>query len=128
MRIRELLENKLFKDDDFVTKTATGREINYDLADDLIYFLNNDDSVYRRHLYPSIHKCINIIERKKKPAASIFKKAVEEGYKQYLEQYPIRELPHAIDDEMCENVCTKLRDEICKDFSEGKYKWKSGKL
>lgn len=122
MRIRELLENKLFKDDDFVTKTASGREINYDLAEDLIYFLNNDDSIYRRHLYPSITKCIGVLERKKKPAASIFKSAVEEGYKKYLEEYPIRELPSSIDDEVCEDICTKLRDEICKDVSEGKYK------
>ena len=122
MRIRELLENKLFKGEDFVTSTQAGSEINYDLAEDLIHYLNNDDDVYRRHLFPSITKCIDIVERKKKPAASIFKLAVEEGYKKYIKDYPIRELPETIDAEVCENICNKLREEVCKDISEGKYK------
>jgi hypothetical protein len=121
MRIRELLENKFFKSEEFVTKTATGNELNYDLAEDLIHFLNHDDDVYRRHLYPGIAKCMDIVERKKKPAASIFKSAVEEGYKKYIKEYPIRELPDYIDEEMCEDVCKKIREAVCKDIAEGKY-------
>lgn len=121
MRIRELLEGKFFKDEDFVSKTEGGREINYDLAEDLIYFMNHDDSAYRRHLYPNIAKCIDITERKKKPAASIFKQAVEECYKQYTHQFPIRELPESIEEELRDSVCEKLRDSICKDIAEGKY-------
>lgn len=122
MRIRELLESKFFKDEDFVTKTESGREINYDLAEDLIHYLNHDDDVYRRHLYPSISKCISIIERKKKPAAVIFKSAVEEGYKKYLSTYPIQELPDSIDEEVCKDVCDKLREAVCQDVADGKYK------
>ena len=121
MRICELLEGKFFKDEDFVSKTEAGREINYDLSDDLIHFMNHDDSAYRRHLYPSIAKCIDITERKKKPAASIFKKAVEECYKQYTHNFPIRELPEDIEQELCDSVCEKLRDSVCKDIAEGKY-------
>lgn len=122
MRIRELLEGKFFKDEDFVTKSEAGREINYDLAEDLIHFLNHDDDVYRRHLFPSISRCIDIVDRKKKPAASIFKSAVEEGYKQYVKEYPIRELPDFIDKDVCEDICNKLREAVCNDISEGKYK------
>lgn len=122
MRIRELLENKFFKDEDFVTKNATGREINYDLAEDLMHFLNHDDDVYRRHLYPKIAKCIDIIERKKKPAASIFKSAVEEGYQKYVKEFPIRELPDRIDEKTCDDVCNKIRETVCKDVADGKYK------
>lgn len=122
MRICELLEGKFFKDEDFVTKTEAGREINYDLAEDLIYFMNHDDTVYRRHLYPNIAKCINISERKKRPAASIFKQAVEESYKQYVKEFPIRELPENIEEKLCNDICDKLREAICKDIAEGKYK------
>ena len=122
MRIRELLEGKFFKDEDFVTKTEAGREINYDLIEDLIHYMNNDDNAYRRHLYPSIAKCLDITERKKKPAASIFKSAVEECYKKYSREFPIRELPDSIDEETCEEICNKLRETICKDVADGKYK------
>jgi hypothetical protein len=122
MRIRELLEGKFFKDEDFVTKTEAGREINYDIVEDLVHFLNHDDNVYRRHTFPSIAKCIDIKERKKKPAANIFKAAVEEGYQKYIKEFPIRELPQHISEEMCQAVCDKMREEICKDIDDGKYK------
>ncbi len=122
MRIRELLEGKFFKDDDFVTKTEKGREINYDLAEDLIYFMNHDDATYRRHMYPNITKCIDISERKKKPAASIFKKAVEESYKRYIKEFPIRELPEDIEEELCNEICDKIRETVCKDIADGKFK------
>lgn len=122
MRIRELLEGKFFKDDDFVTKNDDGREINFDLVEDLVHYLNTDDTVYRRHTFPGIAKCIDIRERKKKPAASIFKAAVEEGYKSYIREYPIRELPQNIDEETCKEVCDKLREVVCKDIEDGKYK------
>lgn len=122
MRIRELFESKYFKDEDFVTKTDAGREINYDLAEDLIHFMNNDDDVYRRHTFPSISKCLDITERKKKPAASIFKSAVEEGYKKYVREFPIRELPDSIEKDVCEDICKKMREAVCKDIADGKYK------
>jgi hypothetical protein len=122
MRIRELFEGKFFKDDDFVTKTETGREINYDLAEDLVHFLNHDDHVYRRHTFPGIAKCIDISERKKKPSAKIFKSAVEEGYKKYIKEFPIRELPDQLDEKTLEEVCNKLREVVCQDIKDGKYK------
>jgi hypothetical protein len=122
MRIRELLESKFFKDDDFVTKTEEGREINFDLIEDLVHYMNTDDNVYRRHTYPGIAKCLDITERKKKPAAKIFKSAVEEGYKSYIREFPIRELPNSIDEKTCEEVCNKLREVVCQDIANGKYK------
>ena len=122
MRIRELLEGKFFKDDQFVSKTEDGREINFDLVEDLVHYLNHDDNVYRRHTYPGIAKCLEITDRKKKPAAKIFKSAVEEGYKAYIREYPIRELPPNIKDDLCQEVCEKLREVVCKDIQDGKYK------
>ena len=59
MRINELLEAKKFDDSDFVKDTEGNREIDYDLTEDLVFFMNNDDEVYRRHLYPSISKCLS---------------------------------------------------------------------
>lgn len=122
MLIRELFEGKFFKDQDYVTAKEGGREINFDLVDDLIHYMQNDDNAYRRHLYPSIARCIDIREAKKKPKASIFKSAVEEGYRLYVKKFPIRELPSFIDEEVCEEVCNKIREEVCKDIDDGKYK------
>lgn len=122
MRIRELLEGKLFKDLDFIKQEESGRSIDYDLAEDLAYFMHNDDDTYRRHTFPTIVKCLEVLKSKKSTKPSMFKSAVEESYKNYLKKFPIRELPDALDKEMFEEVCSKLHDDFCKDEEEGKYK------
>lgn len=122
MRIRELLETKDFNDLDFVKKTGDKDEIDYDLVEDLVFFMNNDDDTYRRHVYPAVSKCIRIIDANKEPSPSIFKSAVLDSYKNYIKEYPIRELPDDLDRETCEEVCSKMHEEVCKNHSESNSK------
>jgi len=122
MRINELLENKHFKEDDFVQKNGQGREINFDLAEDLIHFMNQDDDVYRRHTYPAIANCMDKIESKRDPSIGIFKPAVENSYKIYVKKFPIRELPDSLDEEMCKQICEKMHEEVIQHINDGKYK------
>ena len=117
MRIRELLEGKKFNDNDFV-KTENGqRDIDYDLAEDLVYFINNNDDVYRRQLYPAIARHLNA---KKSLSPSLFKSVIADSYQLYRKEYPIRELPASLDSETCQEACEKLHDEIDKAIQEGK--------
>jgi hypothetical protein len=122
MRINELLENKHFKEDDFVQKSGEGREINFDLAEDLIHFMHQDDDVYRRHTYPAIANCMDKIENKRDPKIGIFKPAVENSYKIYIKKFPIRELPDNLDEEMCKQICGKIHEEAVQHINDGKYK------
>jgi hypothetical protein len=122
MRIRELLENRHFKDLDFVNSTENGREINFDLIQDLIEFMNTNDNVYRRHVYPSIARCIDISEQNRSFKSSVFKPAVEKSYEAYLQQFPIRELPQSLDEETCVKICKKMKEEVSKHIADGKYK------
>lgn len=122
MRITELLEGKQFNDLDFVKRDKDGHEIDFDLVEDLTFFMNNDDDTYRRHLYPSVAKCMSIAKTKKAINPIVFKTAALEGYKNYLKQYPIRELPDQLDNKLCEKVCEKLVDDFKKHHDEGKYK------
>jgi len=122
MRIQELLEGKKFDDLDFVTKENGKRSINFDLAEDLIHFMNQDDDVYRRHTYPAIANCLDKMSGKSKPNTKMFEPAVKESYKIYTRKYPIRELPDEIDSKMCEQVCSKFQEEVLKHISDGKYK------
>lgn len=122
MRITELLEGKKFNDLDFVKVSGDKRELDFDLVEDLIHFMNEDDDVYRRHLYPVIADCINKVSAKRTPSSSIFKPVVEKTYEIYSKKFPIRELPNQLDTKMCEEVCDKLREEIIQHISDGKYK------
>jgi hypothetical protein len=122
MRINELLENKHFKEDDFVQKSGEGRELNFDLAEDLIHFMNQDDDVYRRHTYPAIANCVDKLESKRDPSIGIFKPAVENSYKIYVKKFPIRELPDSLDEELCKQICEKIHEEVVQHINDGKYK------
>lgn len=122
MRIIELLEGTNFNDVDFVKKNGDKREIDFDLADDLIHFMNNDDDVYRRHTHPAIMRCVDRISRKQPTNPTIFKPAIENSYKLYLKKYPIRELSDSIDEKQCAEVCKKMHEEVCEHIKDGKYK------
>lgn len=123
MRITELLEGKNFDDLQFVKHQEDGgREVDYDLPDDLVFFMNNDDDVFRRIVYPSVSRCVDRIDANQKTNPSLFTNAVRESYKQYVKKYPIRELPDNIEEELCKETCKKMYEEICKNHSEGKYK------
>jgi hypothetical protein len=122
MRINELLENKHFKEDDFVQKNGEGREINFDLAEDLIHFMHQDDDIYRRHTYPAIANCVDKLESKRDPKIGIFKPAVENSYKIYIKKFPIRELPDSLDEELCKQICEKMHEEVIQHINDGKYK------
>lgn len=119
MRIKELLESK--HRDDFAEFVDQEKGLLYNLAEDLVYFMNNDDDVYRRHLYPTIIKCINRIEQNHKINPLIFKSPALESYKEYCSKYPIKELPHDLDDETITEVCNKYYEELRKNYDEGKY-------
>lgn len=122
MRIRELLEGKRFNDLDFVQKSEDGEEINFDICEDLVYFMNHDDDVYRRHVYPSISKCIDRVKSNREINPSIFKNAVEEGYKNYIKKFPVRHLPNNLDEQLFGEVCKKMHEDFCKHYDDGKYK------
>jgi exoribonuclease II len=123
MRIVELLEGKNFNDLDFVTMSDDGQsELNFDLAEDLAFFIKNDDDVYRRHTHHAIHRCLENIKKNKKTSPDLFKEATLEGYKEYLKQYPIRHLPEDLDDETCKKVCKQMHEELCKQVEEDNLK------
>jgi hypothetical protein len=122
MRIQELLEGKYVDYNDFVKQSGDKREIDFDLTEDLIHFMHNDDDVYRRHLYPSITKCIDSIHGKKSTNLKVFEPAVKHSYKLYIEKFPIRELPTELSNKMMERICNKLHNDTLKDIKDGVYK------
>lgn len=123
MRITELLEGKTFKDIDFVkvVDDSGKKELAFDLPDDLSFFMQNNDEAYRKHLHPVIVKCMSIVKRNKKPASSLFKNAVSECYEMYLKEFPIRELPNSLDEDLHNQICDKLREEVYTHIKDGKY-------
>lgn len=124
MRILELFEGKGYRNlDEFVNQVGDEgkREITFDLAEDLIHFMNNDDEAYRRHLHPAVAECYDKIKGNKKTTPALFAKAIKECYNMYLKEYPIRELPQSLDEKNLKETCDKLHEEVCQHINDGKY-------
>jgi hypothetical protein len=123
MRIRELFEGNFFKDTDYVQPREGGsREINYDLAEDLAHFMEQDDHCYRRFFHPALDKFLQHKGSNKDPKPSVFKEAVKQCYGVYIKKFPIRELPDELDEETLSQVCEKLHADHSEHHENGKYK------
>ena len=122
MRIRELLENANFKELDFINKSGDKTELDYDLVDDLIHYMHNDDNVYRRNVYPTLSKCIDLVKGKQPTHSKMFAEAIKEAYKQYKKEYPIRILPDELEEDTLKEACTKIHEEFKEHIRIGKYK------
>jgi hypothetical protein len=124
MRIVELLEGR---GDEFLHKFTKSRigdhgtELDYDLSEDLAFFMNNHDGSYRKHARPIIGKMIDATKANKETKPSMFAHAVRAAYMEYIKEYPIRELPDELDAKTCKEVCDILHDQVKKHISDGKY-------
>ena len=124
MRIKELLEGR---GDELLNKFVKskigggGNEVDYDLHEDVAYFMNTNDDVYRKHTRPIIGNMLTLIKTNKETSPRMFAPAVHHSYREYVKEYPIRELPDELDSEMCKVVCNILHTQVKKHISDGEY-------
>ena len=122
MRIKDLLESVDIDLDRHADEENKKDELDYDLVEDLVFFMNHDDDAYRRHTFPAITKCLDQIKANRSTHPGLFKIAVLKSFKDYANEYPDRLLPETLDDKMCVEACKKMHEETCKYAEEGKYK------
>lgn len=102
MLINEIISNTTFNELHYVKRNDKGRELDYDLVDDLVYFMCNDDDVYRKHVLPAFNQCSD------GKNLSILAPTIIACYDIYAKQYPIRELPDTLPKSMIKSVATEL--------------------
>jgi len=104
MRINELLEHIEDKNHNGIDD-----KLEFDLADDLMFYINSDDNIYRRHVYPSIMKHQ---QKAGQDSQSLFSDAVCKAYESYSNKFPIRQLPKELPAEIREQVCNMLMQNL----------------
>lgn len=120
MRIIELLEGKMYELDELSTEKDK-HGLDFDLAEDVAFFMNHDDNTYRRYVYPAVVKCVRKIKSSEKIDPLCFETAAKESYQNYIQKYQIRQLPETLDEDVTKSICEKFYDELCKAVEEGKY-------
>lgn len=106
MRIRELVENIQDKNHNGIDD-----QLEYDLADDLLFFMNNDDDTYRRHVYPVMFKAKNAHKNGIKFDRNLFSDVITKAYENYNKKFPRRELPETLPEDISSQICNSLYDE-----------------
>ena len=109
MKIFELFNPDKFKDEEF------------DIKDDLMFFMNNQPEFYRKHYYPSMCKFKSMHEAGKKLSPAAFRPMVEKAYKMYTSEFPLESLDDTINKETCEEICTKVHSTELENIKQGHY-------
>jgi len=109
MRIDELFNADNYKIED------------YDLKDDLIFFMNNEPEFYRKTYYPTMCTFKEHYSKGRKVNPLAFKGLVEKAYAEYSKEFPIEGLEKNISKEMCEEVCTEIHKIELENIQNGYY-------
>jgi hypothetical protein len=96
-------------------------QLPFDLQDDLIFFMRNDNEFYRRHYYPHIVKCKHHLNQGQNLSNRVFEPLVRHAFECYSNKFPIRELPESLSEKMCEEICNKIKSEESKNISKKIY-------
>lgn len=117
MKIRELFENfSPSEKDGNLTEKAE-----YDICEDLIFFMNNNDDFYRRHYYPHLINCKTAIKQDRDIPANFFAPVVKKAYECYLEEFNEEILPESLANEDFQSICEKIKDEEVKNIKNKMY-------
>ena len=109
MRIDELFDRNKFKKEDF------------DLKDDLIFYMNNSPEFYRKHYYPTICTFKECYDKDITVNPRAFSKLVEQAYKMYLKEFPVIGLNETLDKNIFEEICSEIHQMELENIKEGHY-------
>jgi hypothetical protein len=117
MKIRELFENfspKLKEEDKEEQST-------FDICEDLIYYMHNNDDFYRRHYYPHLIKCKNAIKKGQRVTAESFAPVVKHAYECYIAEFNDMLLPESLEQEDFSKVCEKIKEDEVENIKKKMY-------
>jgi hypothetical protein len=109
MRIDELFDPNKFKKDD------------YNLKDDLVFYMNNQPEFYRQHYYPAMCTFKEYFESDKEVNPRAFGKLVERAYKMYRKEFPVQGLNETLDKDIFEEICAEIHKTELENIKQGHY-------
>lgn len=102
-------------------QSADNTKLDFDLEDDLLFFMNNDPDFYRKQYYPVMLKFNKYCNSNRRVKPVAFSKLVNSAYEAYKVKFPVEKLPDQLDKELCETLCTKIHEDETKNCNEGIY-------
>lgn len=82
--------------------------LSFDLADDLTFFIINNQDLYRKYVYPVEVKIKKLEKNGRFCSPLMFKEAVKAGYKQYCNKFKLHKLDEELPADMLKEICVTL--------------------
>lgn len=93
-------------------------EREFDLIDDIIFFINNDPEFYRTTYFPLVSKFTDELKKNRVPSADAFKSVSEKAYDAYKAKFKVKDLPDNLSPDELKDTCIKLHTQEVKHFKE----------
>ena len=128
MKLFEMFGNKELPVEDMLKigpkKTVKDEQGKYefDLAEDLVFFMHHNDDFYRRHFFPILKTCKAQFESGGDFSHRVFKKVIEKAYDVYRKEFPIRELDDNLEEEFKEEVARHIHQTELQHMKDDLYK------
>ena len=90
----------------------------FDLIDDLIYFINNDPEFYRTRFYPIVTKFENKIKNDKSLDHTYFSNIVKQAYSWYIDKFKLVDLPEELDPDTLDDICKKIKKQQIESYQK----------
>jgi hypothetical protein len=118
---KELSVDDMLKTDSKIIKDEQGK-YEFDLAEDLVFYMHHNDDFYRRHFFPILKTCKAQFESGSKFSHRVFKPVIKKAYESYKQEFPIRELDDTLEEEFTEQVAQHIYETELQHMKDGMYK------
>ena len=102
--------------------TPERKEVDFDLQDDLMFFMNNDPEFYRKDYFPFLNKFKHHCDCGRSVSPKAFVPIVEKAYKNYLAKFPVQELDETLKENDLHDICEKLQHQELQNYHDEKDK------
>ncbi len=92
----------------------------FDLNDDLIFFINNDPEFYRKDYYPFIRQFKKHCNQDREVKVSAFAPIVKKAFGHYQNTFPVRGLESNLSEADLREICEKLHGQELEHYHKEK--------
>lgn len=106
---------------DYKLNDPSKKELGYDLCDDIMCFMNNESTFYRKDYFPVMHKFKEYVKAGKEVHPRAFEGLVKKAFENYKSKFPVEGLDEALDKEMLEKICNEIHRAEIDNIKDGHY-------
>lgn len=93
-------------------------KLEFDLHDDLMFFMNNDPDFYRKEYYPFLNRFKHHCNQGHTVTPKAFMRVVKAAYESYKNKFPLPNLDESLEETDLQEICEKLQTQENKNYQD----------